>query len=188
MLMRKILYPAVMLTLSAALFAQPRPENRHAGPGERPEPPRAERPNPMREKWENAETITLTGSIEYLFEEKEGERPEIRQATIEKEGILYKIHFPVHRLAEEAVEPGTEVTVTGKSIPSDWMNDDSVLVFADKIEAGDKIVEAPKPPRKGPEHRAEPGRHHPDPEHRMAPGERPDPEKRPAPKERPRRR
>lgn len=167
--MKKILYPAVMLTLSAALFAQPRPEARHPGPGEKPEAPRAERPHPMRDKWENAEAVTLTGPIEYLFEEKEGERPEIRQATIEKDGILYKIHFPVHKLAEEAVEPGTEVTVTGKSIPSDWMNDDSILVFADKIEAGDKIVEAPQPPKRDPEHRAEPG-------------------ERPTPKERPRRR
>ncbi len=182
MLMKKILYPAVMLTLSAALFAQPGPEDRPAGPGKRPEPPRAERPNPMRERWENAETITLTGSIEYLFEEKEGERPEIKQATIEKDGILYKIHFPVRKLAEEAVRPGTEITVTGKSVPSEWMNDDSVLVFAEKIEAEDKVLEAPKPPKKGPKHCAEPGKHHPEPDHRAAPGERP------TPKERPRRR
>lgn len=186
--MKKILYPAVMLTLSAALFAQPGPEDRPAGPGERPEPSRAERPNPMRERWENAETVTLTGRIEYLFEEKEGERPEIKQATIEKDGILYKIHFPVRELAEETVEPGTEVTVTGKSIPSNWMNDDSVMIFADKIEAGEKIIVLPKPPKRAPEHRAEPGKHHPEPDHRMAPGERPNPEKRPAPKEKPRRR
>ena len=118
--MKKILYSLILLSASAALFAQPRPDERPPKPEDRPDRPRAERPHKdrfeaARERWEAMEEISVAGKINYLFEKRDGERPEIQRATIEKDGILYKIHFPVHLLAEEGIEPGSEVTVSGKS-------------------------------------------------------------------------
>lgn len=163
--MKKILYSLILLSASAALFAQPRPDERPPKPEDRPDRPRAERPHKdrfeaARERWEAMEEISVAGKINYLFEKRDGERPEIQRATIEKDGILYKIHFPVHLLAEEGIEPGSEVTVSGKSASSGWMNDDSVSVFAKEIQSGGKTVKAPEPP-----HRPDPKKA-PDPERR----------------------
>ena len=139
--MKKILYSLILLSASAALFAQPRPDERPPKPEDRPDRPRAERPHKdrfeaARERWEAMEEISVTGEINYVFEKRDGERPEIQRATIEKDGILYKIHFPIHLLDEEGIAPGSEVTVSGKSAPSMWMNDDSVSVFAKEIQSG----------------------------------------------------
>lgn len=159
--MKKILYSLILLSVSAALFSQPRPEERPPKPEDRPERPNRDFAEAARERWEAMEEISVTGEINYVFEKRDGERPEIQKATIEKDGILYKIHFPIHLLDEEGIEPGSEVTVSGKSAPSMWMNDDSVSVFAKEIQSGDKVVKAPEPPR----------RHHPK--------KAPDPERRP---------
>ena len=150
--MKKILYSLILLSASAALFAQPRPDERPPKPEDRPDRPRAERPHKdrfeaARERWEAMEEISVAGKINYLFEKR-------------KDGILYKIHFPVHLLAEEGIEPGSEVTVSGKSASSGWMNDDSVSVFAKEIQSGGKTVKAPEPPRRPDPKKA------PDPERR----------------------
>lgn len=159
--MKKILYSLILLSVSAALFSQPRPEERPPKPEDCPERPNRDFAEAARERWEAMEEISVAGKINYLFEKRDGERPEIQRATIEKDGILYKIHFPVHLLAEEGIEPGSEVTVSGKSASSGWMNDDSVSVFAKEIQSGGKTVKAPEPP------------------HRPDPKKAPDPERRP---------
>ena len=151
--MKKILYSLILLSASAALFAQPRPDERPPKPEDRPDRPRAERPHKdrfeaARERWEAMEEISVAGKINYLFEKRDGERPEIQRATIEKDGILYKIHFPVHLLAEEGIEPGSEVTVSGKSAASGWMNDDSVSVFAKETKPSKRPNRRTAPIRK----------------------------------------
>ena len=88
--MKKILYSLILLSASAALFAQPRPDERPPKPEDRPDRPRAERPHKdrfeaARERWEAMEEISVAGKINYLFEKRDGERPEIQRATIEKE-------------------------------------------------------------------------------------------------------
>ena len=131
--MKKILYSLILLSVSAALFSQPRPEDC-------PERPNRDFAEAACERWEAMEEISVTGEINYVFEKRDGERPEIQKATIEKDGILYKIHFPIHLLDEEGIEPGSEVTVSGKSASSGWMNDDSVSVFAKEIQSGGKTL------------------------------------------------
>lgn len=143
--MKKIFYSLFLCVLSASIFAQPASE---AAPKADRSKPSQERMAKMKEKWDKLEDITLTGELQFEFskevEEKEGKKcKNWKNPTILKDEKLYKIQFPLKKLIKEGIEPGTTVTVVGKVIPSNWMNDNSVSVFVKTITVGDKTIEAP---------------------------------------------
>lgn len=143
--MKKIFYSIFLCVLSFSIFAQTTPETQK----EKLQPKDSqERMSKMKEKLKNLEEITLTGELQFEFskevEEKEGKKcKNWKNPTILKDEKLYKIQFPLKKLIKEGIEPGTTVTVVGKAIPSNWMNDNSVSVFVKTITVGDKTIEAP---------------------------------------------